>query len=155
MHAVLRWFVFTLNMVTRRNRVIAAVRCCRRSERRMSIPSPYAAPEKNTDTKAPVPSSDLYGVRAILYIHLAAILLLGVFSLSDSGLLEIPAFLHRFFHERFVQIMLLMPWFACPISMVLAAARLNTRSHRFRIGIVTLDVVLSLFQTWVMLPLVQ
>lgn len=121
----------------------------------MLMPSPYAPPEKDTATHLPETTSDLRAMRAILYIHIAAILLLAVFSLSDNGLLKLSAHLKSVFHERLVQLMLLIPWFACPILMVVAAARLNTRSGRFRIAIVTLDVGLSMFQTWIMLPLVQ
>ncbi len=121
----------------------------------MSMPSPYAPPEKDTATRRPESISDLREVRAILYIHIAAILLLAVFSWSDNGLLNLPELLNRVFHERSVQLMLLIPWFACPILMVVATARIGTRSGRFRLAIVTLDVGLSIFQTWVMLPLVQ
>ena len=119
------------------------------------MPSPYAPPEIDIATPLPETTSDLSEVRGIFYVHIAAILLLAVFSLSDNGLLRIPALLKSVFHDRFVQLMLLIPWFAGPIWMVVAAARLNTRSRRFRIVIVTLEVGLSMIQTWVMLPLVQ
>ena len=38
----------------------------------MSMPSPYAPPEKDIATHLPETISDLRDVRAILYIHIAA-----------------------------------------------------------------------------------
>ena len=43
------------------------------------MPNPYAPPENDIATPLPETTSDLIEVRAILYVHIAAILLLGCF----------------------------------------------------------------------------
>jgi len=99
--------------------------------------------------------SGLGRVRTVLYSHVVAILLCAAFSLSDTDLLQIPKPIEMLFYVRAIQFPLMMTWLACPILMCIAASQLHGRSRGFRMGIVVFDAFLSLFQLWVMLPLVQ
>lgn len=98
--------------------------------------------------------SPLRSVRVLFYIHLAVVCWFAVFSLSDTGLIKVPEIVTALFNFRPVHIPL-FTWMACPVLMTIAAWKLHDRSTAFRVGIVLGDALLSAFQLWVMLPLIQ
>ena len=109
----------------------------------------------NQESTPSAPRSDLRYVRVVLYVQLLCIVLLAVFSLADRGLLKLPEVIESLFYLRAFNIPLTMTWIACPAAMGAAVSRLSHRSEAFRLGVVLSDAALSLFQLWVMLPLVQ
>ena len=119
--------------------------------------NPYSAPE-TIDGSTPGRrrrGSSLRYVRAVFYFHVLVICWLATFTLSDAGQIKVPDVVKMLFYFRPVQMPLVFTWMLCPPLMAVAAAKLTNRSTAFRAGLVVGDTLLSVFQIWVMLPLVQ
>ena len=91
----------------------------------------------------------------MFYFHVVVVCWFATFTLSDTGQIKVPDVVKMLFHLRPVQMSLLFTWMLCPILMSVAAAKLTNRSTAFRVGLVVGDALLSVFQIWMMLPLVQ
>ncbi len=122
---------------------------------RLSELNPYSSPKSQGKQPPLVASSRLRIVRTLFYLHLAVVCFWAAFTLSDTGLISVPRPLEALFYVRIVQLPLAFTWMLFPAMMAYAAAKLTDRSRAFRTSIVLSDVMLSIFQLWVMLPLVQ
>ncbi len=99
--------------------------------------------------------SSLRTVRILFYSHLAVVCFCAVFSLSDTRQIELPRDVARWFYFPAAQAILALSWILFPAATIVAAARLRDRSPGFRVTVVVGDILLSMFQLWAMLPLVQ
>jgi hypothetical protein len=91
-------------------------------------------------------------VRTVFYLHLATVVGCAFLSLSDAGQIQLPPRL-----ESWLLIFMspmVFAWLVCPLAMMCAVS-FSGRSRRFRFLAVGADVLLSAFQLWVLLPLVQ
>jgi len=92
-------------------------------------------------------------MRVILYFHLIAIVYSAMLTMADTGLIPLPGYVTAVLFLP--GILLIFSWLVFPLAMAIAAFRLNGRSFEFRLLAVAGDVMLSLFQLWIMLPWVQ
>ena len=116
--------------------------------------NPYEAP--NDDSPAAAGSnSDLRYPRLILIIHLVVIGYFASMTLFESGSLRSFAALRWVFEDRVVERVMGLASLACPVAMVFCANRLVRRSRAYRLSIIVMDLVLSVVQVFVMLPLVS
>ena len=101
----------------------------------------------------PLTQSPRY-VRLALYGHVAVIVLAAVLTMSDSGHLELPDIVWSLFAWRIIQWPFAFSWMVSP-GLTAAAVYQYDCSQAYRNRIIAFDVFLSLFQLWVMLPMVQ
>jgi hypothetical protein len=144
-------------MLIGRGPVNRDVRCKVLRVAKLSDTNPYSAPETVDGGTAgrPLRRSSLRYVRAVFYFHVLVVCWLAVFTLSDTGQIKVPDIVKMLFYFRPLQMPLVFTWMLCPPLMAVAAAKLTNRSTAFRAGLVVGDALLSVFQLWVMLPLVQ
>lgn len=119
--------------------------------------NPYSAPQKlgeRTETESQSRSS-LRVVRLLFYLHLAVVCFWAAFTLSDTRKIALPQIIQQLFYVRAIQGPLAFTWMLFPALMASAVSRLSDRLRWHRVAIVACDVLLSGFQLWVMLPLVQ
>lgn len=123
----------------------------------LSDPNPYSEPETvdGSTTGLPPRRSSLRCVRAVFYFHVLVVCWFAAFTLSDTGQIKVPDVVKVLFYFRPLTMPLVFTWMLCPPLMAVAAAKLTNRSTAFRAGLIVGDALLSLFQLWVMLPLVQ
>jgi hypothetical protein len=117
--------------------------------------NPYIPPqagERSAAGKTTVRSS-LRIVRILFYAHLVFVCFCAVFSLLETGQIDLPRYVARWFYFPAVQAPVVLSWLLFPAMMIITAARLPDRSPGFRVAIVVGDLLLSMFQLWVMLPL--
>lgn len=119
----------------------------------MTPPNPQLDPESASDSVPTQRRSEFRSVRAILYLHVSAILLCAVLSLTDTRKLTLPDPVQQLLFQFAMPIVLTCLIF--PIAMGIAAMGLKQRSLAIRIGIILCDILLSVFQLWVLLPAVQ
>lgn len=91
----------------------------------------------------------------MFYVHLAIVCWFATFTLADTGQIAVPSAVQAMFYFRPVEIPLSISWVLAPVWMAFAVGKLSDRSTAFRAGLFIADVLLSAFQFWVMLPLVQ
>lgn len=94
-------------------------------------------------------------VRILLYLHLVVIGWLAIMTLSDSGQIALPKVIETLLHFQPVELLLMLSWVAFPVLTANAAWRIRGRSFMYRFGAIAIDLLLSAFQLWVMLPTVQ
>lgn len=116
--------------------------------------NPYEAPNDDSPAAAG-PNSDLRYPRLILIIHLVVIGYFAGMTLFESGSLRSFAALRWLKENTVVQLVMCLASPACPVAMVFCANRLVRRSRAYRLSIIALDLVLSVVQVFVMLPLVS
>ena len=118
--------------------------------------NPYTPPQSGERSAAGATTvqSSLRTVRILFYSHLVLVCGCAVLSLSDTGQIELPRVVARWFYFPAVQAPLVLSWLLIPAMMIVAAARLRDRSPGFRVTVVVGDILLSMFQLWAMLPLV-
>jgi hypothetical protein len=118
----------------------------------LTPPNPQLDPETASDSVPTRPRSEFRSVRRF-YLHIIAILLCAVLSLTDTRKLTLPDSVQQLLFQLAMPIALTCLIF--PIAMGIAAVGLKQRSLAIRIGIVLGDILLSVFQLWVLLPTVQ
>jgi hypothetical protein len=118
--------------------------------------NPYTSPQAGERSAAGETTvrSSLRIVRILFYAHLVFVCLCAVFSLLETGQIELPRYVAWWFYFPVVQAPMVLSWLLFPAMMIIAAARLPNRSPGFRVAVVAGDILLSMFQLWVMLPLV-
>lgn len=98
-------------------------------------------------------SSEVRGLRAAIYLHVGAIMGCTLLTLTDTGMIRIgsvPSTILWFFSMPLV-----MCWFICPVITSLVVWRAKQRSILYRTAVTIIACLLSTFQLWVCLPLVQ
>jgi hypothetical protein len=125
----------------------------------MTLNRPYIVDESfvslRSEKEAPGRTlrGDLNLVRLIFYVHLLAVTLCVILACHDARQLQIPdvvtIILPIVAPPLFASWMLFLP------MMVVAASRLQDRATVFRLAIIASDLLLSIFQVWALLPLVQ
>ena len=121
----------------------------------MEDSNPYSAPHKLGGGTKPQSPSSLRGVRILFYLHLAVVFFWAAFTLSDTRQIDLPQVVQQLFYVRAIQAPLAFTWMLFPGLIAYAASRFSDRPPWHRVAIVACDVLISVFQLWVMLPLVQ
>lgn len=94
-------------------------------------------------------------MRILLYLHMVVIGWLTIMTLSDSGQIALPAVIKTLFHFQPVELLLMLSWVVFPVLIANAAWKIRGRSFMYRFGAIAIDLLLSTFQLWAMLPTVQ
>jgi hypothetical protein len=94
-------------------------------------------------------------VRILFYLHLAVVCVGAAFTLSDTRQVDLPQAIQKLFYVRANQALLAFTWMLFPALMAYAVSRLSDLARWCRVTIVACDILLSIFQLWVMFPLVQ
>ena len=117
--------------------------------------NPYAAPQaQNDDITVSERNSNLRWVRVLFGFHLFAIVICAVFVMDDTGAIQIQAPANiEWMMLGFIPIAFSYMFF--PLAMAIAVSQLAQRSLGFRCSIVAFDVMLSMFQLFVLLPAFQ
>jgi hypothetical protein len=114
--------------------------------------NPYAAPQERVESKARRTGAGRFWVRLVLWTHVAVIVYCAVLTLADTRLLQLPdAWQWLIYQAAPVAV---FSWFVFPVMMGIVAYWSGESASGW-VAMFALDVVLSIFQLWVMLPLVQ
>lgn len=123
------------------------------SSRRDAFDNPYVPPHSASETPTRTLQADLSWVRLIFYFHVVAIVLCAILVSHDTRQLQLPDLARIFL--PIVALPLFVSWMLFPLAMMVAASRLQNRTTVFRLAVIGGDLLLSIFQIWVLSPMVQ